>query len=85
MPWWSHRTAVRLLGIETGHGHPVADIALADLHRPALEIRFRFRLRVDHQTMLPLTMRMITAAHFMDQRYYGFNLPMRIDPPCPTR
>jgi hypothetical protein len=23
-------------------------------------------------------MRMITAAHFMDQRYYGFNVPARI-------
>jgi hypothetical protein len=85
MPWWTHRTAVRLLGIETGHGHPVADIGLADLHHPAREIPFWFRLRVDLRTMLPLSMRMITAAHFMDQRYYGFNLPARIHPPRATR
>jgi hypothetical protein len=30
-------------------------------------------------------MRMITAAHFMDQRYYGFDLPVRIDPPRAPR
>jgi hypothetical protein len=35
--------------------------------------------------MLPLSMRMITAAHFMDQRYYGFELPVRIHPPGSTR
>jgi putative copper export protein len=85
MPWWTHRTAVRLLGIKTGHGRPVADIALADLQRPAREIPFWFRLRVDLRTMLPLSMRMITAAHFMDQRYYGFELPVRIHPPGSTR
>jgi hypothetical protein len=47
MPWWTHRTAVRLLGIETGDGDPVADIALAGLHQPTREIPFWFRLRVD--------------------------------------
>jgi hypothetical protein len=72
---------VRLLDVTTAGGRPVADIALADIHAPAIEIPFWFRLRVDLRSMLPLRMRMITAAHFMDQRYFAFNAPVRVQSP----
>jgi hypothetical protein len=84
MPWLAHRTGIRLLGLTRTDGRPTADIALADIHPPAVEIPFWFRLQIDLRSMLPLSMRMITAAHFMDQRYFAFNAPLQIRPPTRT-
>jgi copper transport protein len=78
LPWWTHRVGVRLLGIDAH----TADIALADV--PSVGIRtlpFWFRLKVDLATMRVKSMRMIAPGHFMDQRYFAFNQPVRIVPP----
>jgi len=81
MPWWTHRRSVRLLDIRNLGGGRVADIVLADIPRPGVSIPFWFRLRIDLSSMRVLAMRMVTVAHFMDQRYYAFNVPERIEPP----
>jgi hypothetical protein len=81
MPWWTHRIGIRLLGLTKAKGRPVADIALADIHSSTAGLPFWFRLRIDLRTMLPTSMRMITAAHFMTQRYLAFNAPVRVVPP----
>jgi hypothetical protein len=81
MPWWTHVTGVRLLSTGSVNGRRVAEIALADLRARAVGIPFWFRLRIDLATMRVLTMRMITVAHFMDQRYLGFDAPITVTPP----
>lgn len=81
MPWWTHRLGIRLLDLTNANARPVADIALADIHAPTTGLPFWFRLRIDLRTMLPMSMRMITAAHFMTQRYFAFNAPIRVIPP----
>jgi hypothetical protein len=35
--------------------------------------------------MRVLAMRMITVGHFMNQRYYAFDAPVRIQPPVRRR
>jgi copper transport protein len=85
MPWWTHRGGVRLLDIHNVHGERVADIALADIRRPGVSIPFWFRLQIDLGSTRVLAMRMITVAHFMNQRYYAFNAPVRITPPARGR
>jgi copper transport protein len=78
LPWWTHRTGVRLIRISARS----ADIALADI--PARGIKtlpFWFRLRIDLATMRVERMRMIAPAHFMDQRYFAFDKPVRVVPP----
>lgn len=85
MPWWTHRSGVRLLDLLSVHGRRVADIALADIRSPSVSIPFWFRLRIDLASMRVLAMRMITVGHFMDQRYFAFNAPVRIRPPSRGR
>jgi hypothetical protein len=41
-----------------------------------------FTLELAKRTLLPRTMRMTTAAHFMTHRYTRFNAPPRIRPPA---
>ncbi len=81
MPWWTHRIDVRLLGISGAGAHPTAELALADIHSPIDQIPFWFRLRVDLRSGLVRGMRMIGPAHFMNQSYYGFDQPGKINPP----
>jgi copper transport protein len=81
MPWWTHVTGVRLLATGSDHGRRTADIALADIRLARVGIPFWFRLHVDLTTMRVLAMRMITVAHFMNQRYLGFNTAGRVTPP----
>jgi copper transport protein len=81
MPWWTHRVGVRLLDLTQSQGRPVADLALADIHPPSAGLSFWFRLRIDLNSKLPISMRMITAAHFMDQRYFALNAPVVVVPP----
>jgi hypothetical protein len=42
-----------------------------------------FTLVLDRRTMLPRTLRMTAAAHFMHHRYSGFNAATKIRPPAP--
>ena len=81
MPWWTHRVGVRLLDFTRANGRPVADITLADIHRFTAGLPFWFLLRIDLRSKLPISMRMITAAHFMDQGYFAFNAPTVVLPP----
>ncbi len=85
MPWWTHRSHIRLLDIRKLHRERIADIALADIRPPSVSIPFWFRLRIDLASMRVLAMRMITVGHFMDQRYYAFDAPVRIRPPVQRR
>ncbi|MHB8659916.1 MAG: CopD family protein [Solirubrobacteraceae bacterium] len=85
MPWWTHRSHVRLLDIRKLHGERIVDIAIADIRPPSVSIPFWFRLRIDLTSMRVLAMRMITVGHFMDQRYYAFDAPVRIRPPARRR
>jgi hypothetical protein len=85
MPWWTHRSDVRLLDIRNVQGKRTADIALADIRTPSVSIPFWFRLRIDLTSMRVLAMRMVTVAHFMDQRYHAFNARVRIQPPVRGR
>lgn len=82
MPWWAHRTGVRLLGVRSEGGRRVDELALADIPRPGRRSApFWFRLRVDLASMRVVAMRMIAPGHFMDQRYFGFDEPVQIRPP----
>jgi hypothetical protein len=85
MPWWTHRSGVRLLDILSLQGERIADIALADIRSPSVSIPFWFRLRIDLASKRVLAMRMITVGHFMDQHYYAFDAPERIQPPVQRR
>jgi hypothetical protein len=40
-----------------------------------------FDVKLDRRTMLPRTIDMIAAAHFMKHTYLGFNRPFTIRPP----
>lgn len=81
MPWFEHRFAARLLDISGRGGRRIADVALADIRPLSIEVPLWFRLRIDLGSDRVLAMRMIAPAHFMDQRYYGFDTPIRIAPP----
>jgi copper transport protein len=85
MPWWTHRNGVQLLDILSLQGERIADIALADIRIPSVSIPFWFRLRIDLASKRVLAMRMITVGHFMDQHYYAFDAPERIQPPVQRR
>jgi len=86
MAWWTHRSAVRLLDLHVARGRRIAEVALADIP-PAGSPRppFWFRLSIDVRSMRVLRMRMIAPGHFMNQRYYAFNGPLRIRPPARQR
>ena len=81
MPWRTHVTGVRLLSTGSAHGRRTAEIALADIPLDRVGIPFWFRLHVDLATMRVVAMRMITVAHFMDQRYSGFNAATTVTAP----
>lgn len=85
MPWWTHGSNVRLLDIHTSDGRHLADLALAGIPKPSVSVPFWFRLRIDLASMRVVAMRMITVGHFMDQRYFAFNAPVRIRPPITGR
>ncbi len=42
-----------------------------------------FTLRLDRRTLLPRSLQMTAAAHFMTHRYTAFNAPPKIKPPSP--
>lgn len=74
--WTSYAQAVRLLDVHRESGRRIAVLALADPGTPAW-----WRLFVDLRTMRVVRDRLVTKAHFMTQRYFAFNAPLRIRPP----
>jgi hypothetical protein len=74
--WTTYATAVRLLRRGREHGRPVSELALMDPATPVW-----LRLVVDERTGRVLRERMVTKAHFMRTRYFGFNLPVAIEAP----
>ena len=86
MPWWSHRTGIRLLRLRAGSRSSIAEVALADIPSAgAPGTPSWFRLRIDASSARVLSMRMIAPAHFMNQRYHAFNAPLQIRPPIRRR
>jgi copper transport protein len=74
-PWARVRDA-RLLGRGTVDGKPVDVVSFLDPTVPAW-----FTLRADPATGRALAIRMTAAAHFMTERYSGFDEPLTIEPP----
>jgi copper transport protein len=74
-PWARVRDA-RLLGKDTVDGKPVDVVSFLDPTVPAW-----FTIRVDPETGRTLRLRMAAAAHFMSERYTGFDEPLEIRPP----
>jgi hypothetical protein len=74
-PWAKVRDA-RLLGTETVDGKQVDVVSFLDPSVPAW-----FTIRVDPETGRTLDLGMTAAAHFMTERYSGFDEPLEIVPP----
>jgi copper transport protein len=74
--WTTYATAVRLLRRGREHGRPVTELALIDPATPVW-----LRLIIDERTGLVLRERMVTKAHFMHSRYFGFDEPLSIEAP----
>lgn len=77
--WTNYAQSVRILGTTTIAGRRVANIALMDQGTPVW-----IRLRIDLATMRVVRVRMVTGGHFMRQRLFAFNKPLRIGPPRGT-
>jgi hypothetical protein len=71
-PTWTTARDARLLARSGG----TATVAFLDPTIPAW-----FRVRLDRRTFRPLEVRMIAAAHFMRDRYSGYDAPLEIRPP----
>jgi len=74
--WTSYAQEVRLLAIEHTGGGSIARLALMSPGTPLW-----YRLTVDLSTFRVTRVRMIAGAHFMSQRLYAFNEPLRIEAP----
>jgi hypothetical protein len=74
--WTTYATAVRLLHPGWENGRRVTELALMDPATPVW-----LRLVVDERTGRVLRERMITKAHFMRTRYFGFDQPLSIEAP----
>ncbi|HYZ78189.1 MAG TPA: CopD family protein [Gaiellaceae bacterium] len=75
-PPWSRVRDARVLRRGVDRGRPVWAIAFLDPTIPAW-----FEAQVDRRTLRTLDVRMTAAAHFMHDRYSGFDAPLRISPP----
>lgn len=75
--WTPYAQSAQLLGIRAGGGRRLARVALMDHGTPVW-----FRLTIDLRTMRVLRVRMIARAHFMRQRFFDFDEPVRIEPPA---
>jgi copper transport protein len=74
--WTVYARAARLLRTYEEARRRIAVVALMDPATPVW-----FRLYVDLSTNRVRADRMVTGAHFMNRRYFGFNAPVRVDPP----
>jgi hypothetical protein len=70
--WTPYAQEVRLLSI----GPRSAEVALMDPATPVW-----FRIRIDPVTLQVRVVRMIAKAHFVTQRFFDFNQPVRIQAP----
>jgi hypothetical protein len=75
-PWSDDFTNAHLLGSGRVDGRPVWRVSLRDPTTPAW-----FQLAIDKRTFRTLELRMTAAAHFMHERYSGFDAPLQIRPP----
>ena len=75
-PPWQQVSNAHVLATGTHAGRPAWRVTFLDPRIPAW-----FDAWVDRRTHRTLELRMIAAAHFMHERYSGFNQPLRIRPP----
>lgn len=76
-PWWGPQPIdARVIGSTSVGGRPARVTTFFDPGLPAW-----FEVAIDRSSGLPLTLEMTTGAHFMHQRYSGFDAPLRIRPP----
>jgi hypothetical protein len=74
--WGSRPTNIHLLGTESNHGRRVYLVSLLRRDIPAW-----FTIRLDAQTLRPISLDMVATAHFMHHDYLAFNRPLRVRPP----
>jgi hypothetical protein len=74
--WTTYAQYVYLLGFEREGARRLAVVGLMDPGSPAW-----WRLYVDLRTRRVVHDRLITGGHFMTQRFYAFNAPLRVEPP----
>jgi putative copper export protein len=74
--WTTYARSVRLLDRRREAGRPVTELALMDPATPVW-----LRLVIDERTGRVLRERMVTKAHFMTSRYFGFGRRTRIETP----
>jgi hypothetical protein len=76
-PWRGQPVNAHVLGTATVDGRPAVVVSfLTRGYAPTW-----FTLTLDERTMRLLDLSMVTTAHFMNQRYTGFNVPPSIQPP----
>lgn len=75
--WDVFLPSARLLDVKRDRGRRVADLAFFDYGYPVW-----YRMRVDLETNRVLTARLTTPANRIEHRYYGFDKPLRIEPPA---
>jgi hypothetical protein len=74
--WTIFSSAARLLGLRREGGRPVAEIALLDWGYPVW-----YRVTVDRRSKLVLRQSLISPENRIDDRYFAFDRPLRIEPP----
>lgn len=74
--WSTYARSAYLLGQHRRAGREVAVVALMDQGTPAW-----WRLTIDLRTHRVLRDRLVTYGHFMTQRFFAANRPLRIEPP----
>jgi hypothetical protein len=77
-PLWTRVRDARVLRRGVDRGRPVFVVAFLDPTIPAW-----FEAQVDRRTFRILDVHMTATAHFMHDRYSGFDAPLRIRPPAP--
>lgn len=78
--WTTYAENVYLLAFRREAGRRLAVVGTMDPGTPAW-----WRLYIDLRSSRIIRSRLITAGHFMDQRFFAFNRPIRIEPPVRGR
>jgi copper transport protein len=74
--WWESARSAHVVGHTRLGGRPVDVVTLISAPLTAW-----FEVWIDPQRKLPLALKMIRSAHFMEHRYSGFDAPVRLRPP----
>jgi hypothetical protein len=74
--WWESARSAHVVGHTRLGGRPVDIVTLISAPLTAW-----FEVWIDPQRKLPLALKMIRSAHFMEHRYSGFDAPVRLRPP----